>query len=166
MSRLAGVRSTSSTAIPAQHPSHSSGVDGGSTRLAEIRLTSATAPPAQHSFRCLSASLSRGVCGGLTRPAADFIAPYEQCLQNGLRARVSINHVAGHQELVFCFLPTTSLAAATSTSKRCCCRRHRHCCHCQVVSANVANRHHRNHRNQHLGQHHHHHHHRTHRAHP
>ncbi len=90
-----------STTVPAQHPSSglpaspSSGVDGGSTRLAGIDLTSATAPPALRPFRRLPASLPpplEGCISGLTKPAAaaDFIALYKQCLQNGLRASSSI----------------------------------------------------------------------------
>jgi hypothetical protein len=51
----------------------------------------------------LPASSYSGAYSGLIRtagPAADFLALYDCCMANGLKARLKFNHQAAHQEIV------------------------------------------------------------------
>jgi hypothetical protein len=120
----------SATAAPVTHPPHRlphTGVEGRSAGVEEWQqqpshhIASIASPPCLVPY--LPASSYSGADSGLIRtagPAADFLALYDCCRANGLKARLKFNHQAAHQEIVISYcLPQTS--SPTNTD----CRRHR-----------------------------------------
>jgi hypothetical protein len=113
--------------------SPSTGIEGRSAGVEERQQQPSHHAASIASPPCLGPRLPASSCSGAdggsirtASPAADFLALYDRCMANGLKACLTFNHQAAHQEIVIsCCLPPTSSTTNTDCRRRCHRRRRR-----------------------------------------